>query len=99
MNYDTLTTAAQAEAWRRRVRTAMLKAAIDIATDSPATALDRRRDRLARDVLSDPDVWVSRFAVPVALGFLADADLSDVAVTDGEMDTRIAAVWNDFLAL
>lgn len=98
MNYETVTVAASADAWRSRVKTALIKAAIDITVDSPSGDLNTRRDRLAREILRDPDVWTARFAVPVALGFIADADLSDVAVTDPEMDTRIASIFNDFIS-
>lgn len=99
MNYETVTTAASADAWRKRIKTALIKAAIDIAVDSPADNLAVRRDSLAREILREPDLWMGRFALPVALGFIADADLSDVAVTDPEMDSRIAAIFNDFLPL
>jgi hypothetical protein len=75
----------------------LISAAIAISVDSPADSLARRRDILARQILLDPDTWVARFSVPVALGFLADVDLGVAAVTDAEIDTRVSAVFNDFL--
>lgn len=97
MTYETLTAAAAETQWRNRVQTALIKAAIDITVDAPPTELDGRRDALAREILREPSIWTTRFAVPVALGFIADADLSEVAVTDPEMDARIAGIFNDFL--
>lgn len=97
MNYETVTAAADGAVWKKRLKTALIKASLNLAVDSPAAGMETRRDALARSVLAEPDLWVNRFSVPVALGFIADADLSDVAVTDPEMDTRILEVWNDFL--
>lgn len=97
MTYDALVTAAAADVWKRRVKASLAAAAIAITVDAPATPLDSRRDRLGRAVLNEPDVWTNRFALAVALGFLAGADLLVGTVSDAQVDTRVASVWNDFL--
>jgi hypothetical protein len=97
MTYDTLVTAAAATTWISRVKASLVSAAIAISVDSPAAGLEARRDRLARTIMTNPEVWAQRFALPVALGFLADADLGAANATDAEIDTRVAGVFNDFL--
>jgi hypothetical protein len=82
--------------WTGRVKASLVAAAIAISVDSPATALDMRRDRLAREIVRSPDAWAERFALPVALGFLAQNDLA--SVSDASIDTRVSSVYNDFLA-
>jgi hypothetical protein len=95
--YAQIVTNAADSTWKARVRAAMVEAAIAISVDAPNSVLDTRRDRLARNVLTNPDEWTDRFSLAVALGFLADTDLSAGNVTDAEIATRVSAVWNDFL--
>jgi hypothetical protein len=97
MTYDALTTASETDAWRRRVQGSLVAAAVAITVDSPTAGLETRRDALAREILREPALWTGRFALAVALGFLAGADLTN-AVTDTQVDTRVASVFNDFLA-
>ena len=95
--YAQIVTAAADATWKARVKAALITAAVNITVDAPNTALDQQRDRLARAVLSDPDGWTERFNLPVALGFTSDNDLAAANVTDAEIDTRVAAVWNDLI--
>jgi hypothetical protein len=97
MTYDTLVTASNDPAWKRRVRTSILAAAIAIADDAPSGTLNRDRDKLARMVLANPEEWTDRFNLPVALGFVAGVDLAEGTVSDANIDTRVASVWNDLI--
>lgn len=97
MTYLELSTAAATEEWGSRVQTALTKAALAVAVDSPATELDIRRDRLARDVLRQPAFYLDLFRLPIALGFTAKVDLSESEVSDSEIDARIVNIANDFL--
>lgn len=95
--YAQIVPASADAAWIARVKASIVTAALAIAVDSPATPLDLHRDRMARLVLLDPELWATRFALPVALGFLGDSDLTVANVTDAEIDTRVSSVWNDFV--
>ena len=97
MTYEVLVTAAEADEWKRRVKAALIKAAIAISVDSPSEGINTRRDTLARQVMLASDVWTNRFALPTALGFEADSDLLIANVTDAEIDTRISSIFNDFI--
>ena len=100
MTYAQLYTAAAATEWQQRVQAALFAACSAIATDQPADGIDKRRDILSRKILMGTAGanFLANFALVVALGFLADADLSEVAVTDVEMDNRVSAIFNDFVA-
>jgi hypothetical protein len=97
LNYSQLVTASSDTTFRNRVKAAINVAAIAITVDAPSTPLDLKRDKLARQVLNNPTIFTDSFALPVALGFTAKSalDLSDA--TDAELDTRVAAVWNDLI--
>jgi len=97
LTYQQLTAASEDTTFRQRVKASMLAAAVSIAVDTPATALDTRRDRFARQVLNDPDGSRDRFALPVALGFGNKSNATLTDATDAELDTRVASVWNDLM--
>jgi hypothetical protein len=98
LTYSDISTQAASSNWISRVKVALISTAVDVKTsNAPATSLAARQDRLARAIIADPDTWAARFAVPVALGFVADNLLS--AVSDAAIFARIDVIYDDFLAL
>ena len=96
LSYTDIETQAKDSAWIARVKIALVSTATDVKTsNTPATALAVRQDRLGRAILVDPDTWARAFAIPVALGFVANANLS--GVTDAAIFARIDAVYDDFV--
>lgn len=96
LSYTDIETQAKDAAWIARVKIALISTASDVKTsNTPANILATRQDRLGRAILADPDAWASRFAIPVALGFVANANLA--GVTDNAIFARVDAVYDDFL--
>ena len=98
MTYAEATTGAADQAWLDRVEAAIFEAAIAITVDVPNAGIDTRRDILARKILRGHAgaQFLENFALAVALGFLADVNLTAVLVTDVEIDSRVSAVFNKF---
>ncbi len=99
LNYQQLAAASEDTTFRQRVQASVMTAAISIAVDAPATALDARRDRFARQILNDPSAATTKFALPVALGFGNKSNATLTDATDAELDTRVASVFNDLMGL
>jgi hypothetical protein len=84
------------QTWIDRVEASLVAAAIAISVDAPSTPLDIRRDALARNIMRESGLWARNFAMAVALGFTSGTSLT--SVLDSAIDTRIASIYNDFLA-
>lgn len=97
LNYQQLTAASEDATFKSRVKAALLTACIAIAADAPNTAIDNRRDRFARQCLQNPEGATAQFSLPVALGFGAKSNATLTDATDAEIDTRVAAVFNDLM--
>ena len=97
MTYAEIGVGSAVAAWRARVEAALTEACVAIASGAPVDGIDRRRDVLARKVLLGRAgmTFLDSFALAVALGFLAKADL--VTITDAEIAGRVSAIFNDFL--
>lgn len=96
LSYADISSQAADQAWIDRVKIALVSTAVDVKTsNAPANILATRQDRLARSIIADPTLWAARFAIPVALGFVANANLA--GVTDAAIFARVDAVYDDFL--
>lgn len=78
-------------AFQQRVQGSMIAAAISISAEATSTADHGNRVALARQVMQSPQSWVQSFSFAVAVN-LAVTSVS--AVTDAQIDTSVAAIWN-----
>lgn len=94
--YDNQYTMAGTTAWKNRLKLAMVHAAIDIV----GGAEPQNKQDLGKAILNNPDAYLDRFALAVAtqLSTEADADPTGAGVTDGDLDTAVAAIFGDFAA-
>lgn len=79
-------------AFRRRVRAAMVKAAIDVAAEAPDethTERSLRRRALATNVIQELNAYEERFAMAVATNPVVTAE-SD----DGAIQFTVNSVWD-----
>lgn len=87
LSYTEMADMSQDIAFIRRVKYAMVKAAIAVFPDA-----NEQRNALAAAVLDNPDRQLKRFTDAV-LTQLTGKDPSDI--TDNKLDTAVSAVWND----
>lgn len=94
--YDNQYSAATNAMFLKRVEMAAIKAAVAIANGvEPQSKVE-----LARKVANDPQGWAVKFAKAVVgqggLPTKCDADPTGATITDGELDTQVAAVFATF---
>ena len=85
--------------YRDRLSMAINAAAINIADDVPVGQLNIDRDKAARRCLSDPNGVIEPFAVATANQFAAKTQTDGTDITDAELDTAVAGVFNDVLII
>lgn len=99
MNYQQFYQAAlQDTNWQQRVETALVHTAVNVKiTDNPANALEERRSDLGRRIRDHSSQEAQRWALPVALGFMAAANLSAAAISDDDIFSRIDFIWDKMM--
>ena len=80
-------------AFLQRVQESMISAAISISSEATSTANHSNRVVLARLVLQQPQNYVNQFALAVAVNIPVTSVSS---VTDAQIDTSVASIWNGF---
>ena len=88
MAYSDQYTVAMDNAFRVRVRMAIIDAAKDVYTEDPGTVGHEIRADLAKEVLRFNDMWISAFAFAIA------EEGSTGSATDAEIKTAVSSVWN-----
>lgn len=97
LTYIQRKTLAANQSFLDRLAMALNSAAIAISVDTPVTAIDIRRDRYARAVLHSLDSATTDFAKAVANQFLNKSATDGSDISDAELDTQVAAVFNDLM--
>lgn len=95
LTYIQRKTLAANQSFLDRLAMAINSAAIAIAQDTPSAAIDIRRDKYARQVLHNLDQATTDFAKAVSNQFAAKTATDGSDISDAELDTAVAAVWND----
>lgn len=80
----------------RRVRQAMVKAAIAVAAEDPSTAGHARRIALASAVVALPNAWAANFAIGVATNGNVGTGVSDPLIDDSALEYVTNSLWNAF---
>ena len=75
----------------RRVQMAVIKAAIDIQAENPATANHAQRSALAYRVLHEPEAYAPKFAMAVATNPVIVA-----ASADADIQLAVNSMWDAF---
>jgi hypothetical protein len=83
-------------AFLQRLAVSLTKQAQNIISESVGTANHPNRDRLARLVLLDPDIWAAKFAIDVALAANIQNKADLASALDVDIDGQVSAVWNSF---
>jgi hypothetical protein len=86
------------ESFFSRVWFFIVKAAIAISSENPATPLHAERIALSREILQEQIEWSDRFSVAVVTNatILSAANLD--SVPDGDVEFVVNSVYNAFLA-
>lgn len=92
MSYSADATLANDATFQPRIRMAIVKAAIQIASEAATSKplVDIKRNSLATQVLNSPDAFLTRF-VAAAI----EANALTLASVDANIDVAISSVWND----
>lgn len=80
----------------RRVRTAMVTAAVAVQAESDATPDHDKRAELAAAVLEFPNEWAKNFAIGVATNPNTGTGTSDPAEDDGACEFVVNSMWDAF---
>lgn len=80
----------------RRVRQAMVKAAVAVAAEDDQTANHTDRVALASAVLALPNEWARNFAIGVATNPNVGTGSSDPAEDDGALEYVVNSMWDAF---
>lgn len=91
MNYQTMYDTASNVQNRQRVASALLKQAIAVTGEAPATTNHTNRAALAKAVANNPDNYAAVFT----LGIVVQQNPA-AAPTDAQLDTAIQALWDVF---
>lgn len=98
MLYSAMLAHANDPGWVARVTVAVTLTAANVKVKAaPSGATEIAEDALGRLILQSPATYGARFALPVALGFIGDADLEPGTVTDAAIFARVAALYRSFL--
>lgn len=89
MSYTTAAAKTNLDSTRQVVAVALAAYCLVIQNEDPATVGHAARKAFATDVIRDPLKWAPIFAI----GIVAQ---NQAVVTDAEIDTAIAAVWNAY---
>lgn len=91
MPYSADDTLANTASFQTQVRCAIVKAAVNIASEARSTHpfIDQKRESLANRVLNSP----TTFVVPFAYACVEASALTGTP-TDAQVDTAVATAWN-----
>jgi hypothetical protein len=91
MSFVEQVTLAEEPEFKRRVQGAMVKSAIFVSSEDPATAGHATRVQWATQVLRDPAHYAARMAFGVAANPAITADS-----TDADIEFTVNSVWNAY---
>lgn len=80
-----------------RVRSAAVKAAIDVAAEDAGTANHTQRMNLANRVLMSPGRWAEIMAEGVAANVtIVSKAMADQEIPDGDIEFTVTSLWNAY---
>ena len=82
--------------WQRRVEFYIVKAAIAVHNEAPATAEHTARVALSELILADTDFWANRFAIGVATNATIQAGASLSAALDSDVEFTVNSILNSY---
>jgi len=91
MGFSEQSELANSQAFVDRVKMAMVKCAISVANEDPATAYHAARVRYAQAALANPE----SVARCMALGVASNAVISEQS-SDGDIEFTVASTWNAY---